>query len=235
MHTSNNITSHRAMDGLRSRPVISKRCAATMVKIPVGRRTVREVAVQRREITQELLGLEHTVKNFNEGQQITQVRRGLRKVGKCGCQWLFSIASSAVSSTSQNTPRSTAKSTAASCSTAECGCQRRPPQCPSLANQHLRLWSLKQPHSLLGTLWSQTTSVNFTLYSLVSSNLPTILFGLKHFQLYSVYNALLGASITLIALSAQGCIHTMIFSYRNGSSAISYYPFTLCIVVYILF
>ena len=169
MHTSNNITSHRAMDGLRSRPVISKRCAATMVKIPGGRRTVREVAGQQlfREIAQELLGLEHTVKNFNEGQQITQVRRGLRKVGKCGCQWLFSIASSTVSSTSQNTPRSTAKSTAATtCSTAECGCQRRPPQCPSLANQHLRLWSLKQPHSILGTLWSQTTS---QLYSLVSS------------------------------------------------------------------
>ena len=79
------------------------------------------------------------------------------------------------------------------------------------------LFGLKQPHT--------------QLYSLVSNNLPTILFGLKHFQLYSVYNALLGASITLIALSAQGCIHTMIFSYRNGSSAISYYPFTLFIVV----
>ena len=83
------------------------------------------------------------------------------------------------------------------------------------------LFGLKQPPNY--TLWSQTAS------------LPSIFFGLKHFQLYSVYNALLGASITLIALSAQGCIHTMIFSYRNGSSAISYYPFTLCIVVYILF
>ena len=87
--------------------------------------------------------------------------------------------------------------------------------------QHCRVWLLAAtapvslPRQLAPpSLVSQTTSLS-TGYSLVSNNLPSILFGLKHFQLYSVYNALLGASITLIALSAQGCIHTMIFSYRN--------------------